>query len=117
VILAFSGDETMQINPLGMLLALGAGLSYAVFTLVNKQLVTQHAPDAAMAVSFSLGAILLLPILLFVDTAWVLTSNGIIVVLHLGLLATGLAYLLFGRGLQSVPVSTTGTLTLAEPLT
>ena len=60
---------------------------------------------------------ILLPILLFVDTAWVFTSGGIAVTLHLGLLATGLSYMLFGRSLQILPVSTVGTLTLVEPLT
>jgi drug/metabolite transporter, DME family len=117
VLLAFSGNETMQVNPFGMLLALGAGLSYALFTLANKTLIEEHKPDAAMAVSFSIGALLLLPILFFVDTSWVFTLGGIAVTLHLGLLATGLSYMLFGRSLQILPVSTVGTLTLVEPLT
>jgi drug/metabolite transporter, DME family len=117
VLLAFSGNETMQVNPLGMLLALGAGLSYAIFTLVNKRLIMDFPSDAAMAVTFSIAALLLLPSLFFVNTAWIATPNGLLVVLHLGLLATGLSYLLFGRGLQTVSVSTTGTLTLFEPLT
>ena len=37
--------------------------------------------------------------------------------LHLGVLATGLAYWLFARGLESTPVSSALTLTLAEPMT
>jgi drug/metabolite transporter, DME family len=117
LMLAFSGNETMQVNPFGMLLALGAGLSYAIFTLVNKRLIQDFPSDAAMAVVFCLAALLLLPTLFFVNTAWIMTPNGLLVVLHLGLLATGLSYVLFGRGLQTVPVSTTGTLTLFEPLT
>lgn len=117
IILVFSGDATMQVNPLGMLLALGAGLSYAIFTLVNKRLIADFPSDAAMAVSFCLGTLLLLPTLFFVNTSWIATPNGLLIVLHLGLLATGLSYLLFGRGLKTVPVSTTGTLTLFEPLT
>jgi len=117
VLLVLSGDNTMVVDPLGVLLTLGAGLSYALFALGNKTLVVQHPPDAAMAVSFSLGALLLLPTLLFVDTAWALTPNGLVVVLHLGLITTGLAYVFFGRGLQIVPIATAGTLSLAEPLT
>jgi DME family drug/metabolite transporter len=39
------------------------------------------------------------------------------VALHLGLIATALAYILFTRGLQRVPVSSAVTLSLAEPLT
>jgi drug/metabolite transporter, DME family len=117
VLLAFAGDETMQVNPLGILLALSAGLSYGVFALSNKRLVTIFSPDAAMAVSFSLGALLLLPTLLFVNISWILSFEGGLVVLHLGLIATALAYMLFGRGLKTVAISTAGTLSLVEPLT
>ena len=117
VLLIFSGNESVEINPLGILLSLGAGLSYAAFALGNKKLVQEHKPDAAMAVSFSMGALILLPTLFFVDMAWVATSGGLIVSLHLGLIATGLAYMLFGRALQTLPVSAAGTLALVEPLT
>lgn len=117
IVLISSGDDSMRVDPLGVLLSLGAGLSYAVFTLVNKRLIENHQPDAVMAVSFGLGAILMLPIFLFVDISWAFNPNGLLVILHLGLLATGLSYALFGRGLRTTSVSITGTLTLAEPLT
>lgn len=117
ILLAFAGDETVRVNLLGILLALSAGFSYGVFALVNKRLVALFSPDATMAISFSLGAILLLPTLLFVNIAWVATVGGAVVVLHLGLIATALAYMFFGRGLKSIAISTAGTLSLAEPLT
>ncbi|MDQ7025204.1 MAG: EamA family transporter [Anaerolineae bacterium] len=117
VLLAFSGNDTVEINPLGILLSLSAGLSYAAFALGNKKLIENHQPDAAMAVSFSIGALILLPTLFFVDVSWATTPGGMVIILHLGLIATGLAYMLFGRGLQTIPVSTAGTLALAEPLT
>jgi DME family drug/metabolite transporter len=70
-----------------------------------------------MAVIFALGAIILLPTLFFASHRWILEPVGLIVALHLGLVTVALAYILFGRGLVTVPVSTTVTLTLAEPLT
>jgi DME family drug/metabolite transporter len=39
------------------------------------------------------------------------------VALHLGLVATAVAYTLFARGLEAVPVATSVTLGLAEPFT
>lgn len=112
-----TGASSVAVHPAGGLLALGAGLSYAVFTLANKRLIAHHTADEAMAVSFCLGAVLLLPLLLLNDVRWVGTPGGALVVLHLGLIATGLSYTLYGRGLRTVPVSTTATLSLAEPLT
>ena len=38
-------------------------------------------------------------------------------ILHLGLLATALAYTLFGQGLRLTPLATAVTISLAEPLT
>lgn len=116
-LLALSGNERMTVDPLGIALSLGAGLSYAIFTLANKRLLAHHSADEVMAVSFVLGALLISPVMFFVNTSWIVTQGGLVVVAHLGLIATGLSYALFGRGLRTVPVSTVGTLTLAEPLT
>jgi DME family drug/metabolite transporter len=109
--------QAIQIDPLGVLLAVGAGFSYAVYTRFSKTLLALHPPDAVMAVVFSLGALLLLPVLLTADLNWVTDPRGLLVVLHLGLIATALAYVLFARGLSSLLAATAVTLTLAEPLT
>ena len=73
--------------------------------------------DAAMAVVFCLGAVLLLPLFLAVDMSWLAQPRGLVVILHLGFVATALAYILFARGLRIIPVATAVSLSLAEPLT
>ena len=45
------------------------------------------------------------------------SRSGAAVALHLGLVTTTLAYILFGYGLSRTPVSAAATLTLAEPAT
>lgn len=107
----------VTVDPLGVLFALGAGASYAAFATAAKRLLAEKFHTAVMAVAFSLGALLLSPVLLFADSSWILEPRGVPVALELGLLATATAYLLFGRGLASVPVTTAATLSLAEPLT
>ncbi|HEX6302961.1 MAG TPA: DMT family transporter [Anaerolineales bacterium] len=106
-----------SIDPAGFTLTLGAGLAYATYALASKALVEQHAPDAVVAVVFSAGAILLSPILFRADLGWLAAPGGLGVALHLGLLATAAAYILFSRGLQAIPVATAVTYSLAEPLT
>jgi len=110
-----SGD--VSIDPLGTMLALAAGLSYAAYTLTIKGLLVNHNPNALMAVVVCVGALILSPVLMNIDTDWLLQSRSIVVVLHLGLASMALSYWLFARGLQLVQVSTAVTLTLAEPLT
>ncbi len=116
-VLVLGNDEGMQIDPLGILLSLGAGLSYAVFTLFSSRLVQRIPSDAAMAAAFCIGAVLMLPTLFFVETGWMVSTGGVIVLAHLGIVATGLSYVFYGRGVRTVPVSVVGTLTLSEPLT
>lgn len=106
-----------NVNVAGILLALGAGLSYAVYALASKQLLDKHSPDVVLAVVFSLSAILLSPLFVIYDSNWLFELKGLLVAFHLGLFATALAYVLFSSGLAALPVATAVTLTLAEPLT
>lgn len=115
-LLALSGGD-IHVDPLGMVLAVGAGAAYAAFSLLSKGLLENHSAEMVMAVIFSLGALMLSPLLLTQDLTWLAQPNGLGAVLWLGLMATGLAYVLFGKGLQLTPVATAVTLSLGEPLT
>lgn len=107
----------LDANFAGILLALGAGAAYAGYAVSSKGLLDDLEPDATMAAVFCLAAVLLAPVLWTSDLAWAATAQGAAVILHLGLIATAAAYLLFARGLAMTPVSSAVTLSLAEPLT
>ena len=115
-LLSFSHGE-VAIDPLGIFLALGAGASYAAYTLMIKKLLDHHSPNAIMAVVVCIGALFLSPTLLNVDPDWLFQPQTIAVALHLGLATMALSYWLFARGLQLIPIATTVTLSLAEPMT
>ena len=110
------GGQAAEVELPGLLLSLGAGMAYAVYALLSKQLLRQMPPDAAVALIFLPGALLMLPLLAFTELAWVLQPGGIPVILHLGLVTTALAYLLFARGLGRLSAAVAVTLSLAEPL-
>lgn len=109
--------ESIQLDLAGIFLATCAGGSYAVFTTASKSLLEKHAPEAVMAITFSLGALFVLPLLSGAELGWLAQPNGWLVILHLGVITAALAYILFAHGLQRVKVATAATLTLAEPLT
>ena len=115
ICLGLSGS--IEIDVFGIILAAGAGLSYAGYTLLMKNLLRDTKPETVAALVFCCGAVFLLPLLLSSSLSWVLSPVGMIVVIHLGLLATSLSYYLFCRGLERVQASTAVTLSLAEPLT
>ncbi|MBV5341149.1 MAG: EamA family transporter [Deltaproteobacteria bacterium] len=112
-----ASGNVSHVKTTGVLLALIAGASYAGYTLAIKRLLPGNSPDAVIALVFSLGAVLLTPFLFSSDLRWALEPGGLFVVLHLGLITTALAYILFARGLRSIPATHAVTLSLAEPLT
>lgn len=115
--LLFLPGGGISIDIAGVMLALGAGFCYAAFAVLNKRLLSFLPPDLAVALIFCLAAVCLLPVWFIVDMRWLLQLRGVLVALHLGLLATAAAYALFARGLQRIPAPTAVTLSLAEPLT
>jgi DME family drug/metabolite transporter len=105
-------------HPIGVLLAVGAAGSYAVYTVtVKRALVAGAGPEATMATLFTGGALLLSPTLVLLPTGWLATGRGAMAALWLGVVPTAVAYVLFARGLRRLSAAEASTLTLAEPLT
>lgn len=107
----------LDVSALAAVLPLCAGLAYAVYASASKRLLEAGDSVAVAAIAFGGGAILLLPVLVLTDLAWLARPSGIAVALELGLLATAVAYLLYTRALARLPVSRAATLSLGEPLT
>ncbi len=107
----------VELNKLGLIFAMGAGFSYAAYALSLKLLMKKKDAEEATAAVFVIGALFLSPILFFYDLSWLLEVNGWLMMIHLGIFATALSYYLFSKGLESIPVSSAVTLSLAEPLT
>ncbi len=111
-----TGDA--PVGAFGVLCSLLAGLGYALFATAAKSLVDAGADSGTvMAWVFTLGALGLAPFLFVEPLAWLATWSGLLMVLHLGIVATTVAYLLYGYGLRTLATSTAVTLTLAEPVT
>jgi DME family drug/metabolite transporter len=117
VLLATVETDGESVSTVGIALALGAGLSYAAFTLWSKALTDHHDPDEVMTWVMTLGAVLLLPLGLAAGAGPLLSVDGALMAGWLGAISLAAAYLLFGRGISGVAVATATTLTLAEPLT
>lgn len=115
--LIFLPRRNVQVDERGFLLALGAGVCYAAYAVASKELLEDKPPDAVVAVVFCLSALILAPLLFTTDLKWLLQPRGLGVALHLGLIATAAAYVLFARGLTQIPVASAVTFSLAEPLT
>lgn len=111
------GAGEVRLDAIGVVLALAAGLSYAVYALTIKLLSADRDPDDVVVVGFAAGGLALLPLLVAVGPGPLATPAGTVVALHLGLVTVTASYILFGRGLVGVDVGTATTLSLAEPVT
>ena len=101
----------------GALLALGAGVSYAVYAVAAKGLLARIAPLPVAAMTFSLAAVFLAPVLLGERAPFSLLATGWPLLLYLGIGPTAVAYVLFTFGLRRVPATAAGIVSLLEPLT
>ena len=112
------GDADGGTDLTGLGLAVGAGLTYAVYVLGSKVALDDGwSPDALTTRVFAVAGVLLVPVAVAAGVGPLVSPGGVTMVAHLGVVTVVIAYLLFGRGLAGVGVGTAGTLTLAEPAT
>ncbi|HET8578927.1 MAG TPA: EamA family transporter [Methylomirabilota bacterium] len=128
LVMAVSGTALLVMGPrgpgaiaghfgVGALLALGAGLCYAVYAVTAKGLVSRLQPLTIAAATFTLGAVFLAPVLASAGRADLLQRAALPPLLYLGIGPTAVAYALFCAGLRRVPATAAGIITLLEPLT
>ena len=115
--MALDGRDAVSAPLSGIALCLLAGLSYAGYALVNKRLVMQADAATVNLAVFGAAAALSLPVAGVLGGALAASSATWGVVAYLGLVATGVAYLLFSSGLRHISGATGVTLALAEPVT
>ena len=104
-------------DPFGIALSVLAGGCYGAYTVCLKRLLGTGAdPIPVLAVTVSIGGVLLSPFLL-TGAGALASPGGLLLTAWLGLVVTAGAYVLFARGLARVPARMAGTVSLAEPLT
>ena len=117
VLVAAGDDGATRVAPVGVALAVLAGGCYGLYTAAAKALLERGVPVVvAMGVTLGAGGLLLAPVLA-VSADDLVGGRSLVVLAWLGLVTTGVAYVLYARGLHRLPASTVGTLSLAEPLT
>lgn len=101
----------------GALLALAAGLAYALYVVLAKATLARMAPLPLTALTFTAGAVLLTPAILWTEAPLRQLTLGWPWLLYLGAVATAAAYAVYSVGLRGVPAAVAGIVTLLEPLT
>lgn len=117
IVMALAATDQQHLPWAGMALCLLAGCSYAAYALVNQALVVQARVASVNAKVFACSALLSLPVAAWLGGPLQVSTSGWAVVVYLGVVATGLAYLLFSVGLRGMSAATGVALSKAEPIT
>ena len=117
IIMALAASNQQQLPWHGMALCLLAGMAYAAYALVNQALVVQARVASVNARVFAYSALLSLPFAAWLGGPLQVSASGWAVVMYLGVVATGMAYLLFSIGLRGMSAATGVALSKAEPIT
>lgn len=115
LVLLVGGSKDGVSGP-AVLLPLAAGAAYSGYTVASGRLNERASSASVTAAGFVLAAVILSPSLLFADHRWLLGIDGVAMLAYLSLVATAAAYLLFVKGLRTVPAATAQTLGLTEPV-
>lgn len=101
---------------LGDLIALGAGLAWSVYFVMNREAVGKMDPLNVTAWVFALTALLLVPTLATDPEPLAFSWPGAMAVLYTGLVSTALAYGLWTYGLTRIRASASAVILLVEIL-
>jgi DME family drug/metabolite transporter len=111
------GGGAARPSAAGIGLALGAGASYAGYTLATARALDDGAePGRTAAVAFAVAGLVLSPALAVTDVGWLGSPSGLAMAAYLAVVPTVLGYRLFTAGLGGVVPATASTLALAEPV-
>ena len=115
--LSSAQDADSQVELVGVISALVAGLSYAIYTECAAVLIDQKLDSTAvMGVLFLSAGILTSPFLLFRPVSGIATQRGVVMIVYFGIVTLSLAYVAFGKGLKKLVPTTVVMLTLLEPV-
>lgn len=100
----------------GILLGVGAAILYAAVVLLNKGLSTVPSYDRTVC-QLGLSALIILPYLLISEDPIVLPlpAESIWLLLVLGIVHTGIAYILYFGSIKDLPTQTTALLSYLDP--
>lgn len=102
---------------LGVVLGLVAGVTYALYSWTAHKLMRKGmASSSAMGVTFGIGGLLLMPVLVITGGTLLDSWSNAAVGIYMALIPMFLGYVLFGRGLARIHASTATTLSLIEPV-
>ncbi len=110
--------EGVRLSPAGVAAGLAAGLGYAAFQLIVKDLTGRVPAVTIVSAEVTLDGLILLPLALWqtVGAGYELTSRDLVAGVILGVVCTALAYMMWTAGMGRIKVQHGSILGYLEPV-
>ena len=102
---------------LGSMIAMSAGLGWALVGNCIKALHAYVSPLESSTIVMLAGAVVLIPLAFFEGFGWLSQPGSLWVALSLGIVSAAMPYLLFSLGMKRIPVAHAFLYGLIEPIT
>ena len=110
-------DNQSGVNDfIGVLYGISAALFYAIVVLANKFFKDISAIDSSIA-QLLLASIILLPYVIYQGNSWSMSGFSLLSLAILGIIHTGIAYLLYFSSLQELPAQKVAIFSYLDPVT
>jgi drug/metabolite transporter (DMT)-like permease len=103
------GEQDLRLGsfenlPLGITFAVLAGITFALYTVLTKRAVSMYGNRIANSASFLIGGAVLTGLNLIIGKSMLFEpiARNIILILYLGIIVTGVAYLLYFEGMKEL---------------
>ena len=112
------GGDIGTISTVGILIGLGSGFGYALYTIFGRVALKKYHPLTITAYTFSVAAIGILPFCNVPEMIGLSVGNlGVLpYILILGIVCTVLPFLLYTKGLQHVEAGKASVMAFVEPM-
>jgi len=114
-----AGDlsSTSGSRTLGLVMAAGSGVLYAVTTVLTRRVANEVTPLTLTTATTAIGAALLLPVSALAGPVATSDPASVLALAYLGVVTMAMGYLLLYSGLRTAPASAATVATLIEPAT
>jgi drug/metabolite transporter (DMT)-like permease len=103
----------------GSLLLIGCALSWAAYSILNKRLFEEYSPLHLTTIAYVFGSFALLPFVLALEKVprpFLYSTRSWMIILYLGIVASGIAYLLWNYALSRMDASRASTFLFLMPV-
>lgn len=116
LVTVFAQGSGQKITPLGVLMGLGSGLGYALYSIIGRYALRKYDSMTVTAYTFIFASLALLP---FADSGILTKLAGgrtLLITLAMGVTATALPFLLYTKGLTRLETSRASITATLEPI-